>query len=336
MTELVPMTIDDVIKDFHDTGFILPRASMQWALDHWDEAAPRFVELLSRYADGTDRTQSTADALLFILHLFCKKAETTAFVPLCRMLHDAEATEVAIGDSVTETLRPILITTFNGDVAALRAVIEDPHADEYAREGALLVMAYLTRVGRIPEVETHAYLLYLLTNMLPQDQCHIWVGWVFCVAGLGFVDLAPHVKRLFEREFIDDMFMKYRHFEADLKLTLDDPAGMAGLKQHRLEPFSSAIDELSRWYAFSEQRVLDEKARVEREKARVEREKARAEREAALARQQPSTAGARQQPLSSGAHNPFRDVGRNDPCPCGSGRKFKKCCLGKANELSAA
>ncbi|MBU0800892.1 MAG: SEC-C domain-containing protein [Alphaproteobacteria bacterium] len=25
--------------------------------------------------------------------------------------------------------------------------------------------------------------------------------------------------------------------------------------------------------------------------------------------------------------NPMRDVGRNDPCPCGSGGKFKKCCL---------
>ena len=23
-------------------------------------------------------------------------------------------------------------------------------------------------------------------------------------------------------------------------------------------------------------------------------------------------------------------VGRNDPCPCGSGRKFKHCCLGRA------
>ena len=23
-------------------------------------------------------------------------------------------------------------------------------------------------------------------------------------------------------------------------------------------------------------------------------------------------------------------TGRNDPCPCGSGRKYKKCCLGKA------
>ena len=25
--------------------------------------------------------------------------------------------------------------------------------------------------------------------------------------------------------------------------------------------------------------------------------------------------------------NPFRDVGRNDECPCGSGKKYKKCCL---------
>ncbi len=25
-------------------------------------------------------------------------------------------------------------------------------------------------------------------------------------------------------------------------------------------------------------------------------------------------------------------VGRNDPCPCGSDRKFKKCCMGKKLE----
>ena len=25
--------------------------------------------------------------------------------------------------------------------------------------------------------------------------------------------------------------------------------------------------------------------------------------------------------------NSYKGVGRNDPCPCGSGRKFKKCCL---------
>jgi len=29
-------------------------------------------------------------------------------------------------------------------------------------------------------------------------------------------------------------------------------------------------------------------------------------------------------------------VGRNDPCECGSGKKFKNCCEGKAQKLSAA
>lgn len=28
---------------------------------------------------------------------------------------------------------------------------------------------------------------------------------------------------------------------------------------------------------------------------------------------------------SDPARNPLRNVGRNDPCPCGSGLKFKKC-----------
>jgi preprotein translocase subunit SecA len=30
------------------------------------------------------------------------------------------------------------------------------------------------------------------------------------------------------------------------------------------------------------------------------------------------------------ASNAFKGIGRNDPCPCGSGKKFKKCCLNKA------
>ena len=24
--------------------------------------------------------------------------------------------------------------------------------------------------------------------------------------------------------------------------------------------------------------------------------------------------------------NPLKEVGRNDPCPCGSGKKYKNCC----------
>ena len=30
------------------------------------------------------------------------------------------------------------------------------------------------------------------------------------------------------------------------------------------------------------------------------------------------------------------DLGRNEPCHCGSGRKYKQCCLGKDEAIAAA
>ena len=29
----------------------------------------------------------------------------------------------------------------------------------------------------------------------------------------------------------------------------------------------------------------------------------------------------------------LKNIGRNDPCPCGSGKKFKRCHLGREHEL---
>jgi hypothetical protein len=29
---------------------------------------------------------------------------------------------------------------------------------------------------------------------------------------------------------------------------------------------------------------------------------------------------------------PEKEIGRNDPCPCGSGKKYKKCCMDKAQD----
>jgi len=35
------------------------------------------------------------------------------------------------------------------------------------------------------------------------------------------------------------------------------------------------------------------------------------------------------QPAKVGDAQPTPKTGRNDPCPCGSGKKYKKCCMGK-------
>ncbi|MCZ6694962.1 MAG: SEC-C metal-binding domain-containing protein [Acidobacteria bacterium] len=32
----------------------------------------------------------------------------------------------------------------------------------------------------------------------------------------------------------------------------------------------------------------------------------------------------------------FEEIGRNDACPCGSGRKFKQCCIDRAEQQQRA
>src|SRR5579885_2387665 len=81
------MTIDDVIRDFADADGTLPRAAMQWALDNWEVAGPRFIELVDRYPREIDRSTAMEDALFFAIHLLGEKRETRAFGALCRLLH---------------------------------------------------------------------------------------------------------------------------------------------------------------------------------------------------------------------------------------------------------
>ena len=37
--------------------------------------------------------------------------------------------------------------------------------------------------------------------------------------------------------------------------------------------------------------------------------------------------------MNSASTSPFFEVGRNDPCPCGSGKKYKRCCVGKQERV---
>jgi len=289
------MTLDDALHDLAAISNELPRAAMQWVLDHWSEAGPRFVALLDAYTRGEDRSEQTERALFLVIHLLGERAETAAFGPLCRLLLDAETSNLILGDAITETLLRIMVSTYDGDVAALTTVIEATGADDFVREGALLVMAYLARTGRLPEGEMRAHLLRWLADLRPQAKHIVWVGWVTAVAHLGYTDLTDAVETLIQRGFVPGDVMGVADFEHDLERTLDDPERMAGFAHDRIGPAKSAIEELESWYA-SAGRGEDELELPDYEV---------------------------QQPIT----NPLRGVGRNDPCPCGSGKKFKKCCL---------
>ena len=298
------MDIENALRALATAGHDLPRGAMHWALDHWDEAAPGMLAVLERFADGTDRSDDAANAVFFILHLAGERRETRAFAPLCRLARDGDAIERVLGDGVTTTLKRIIAATYDGDLDALKSVIEAPGADEFVRAGALEALAYLAAIGRVARDEAEAYLRRLYDTLQPQSESFVWIGWVTAVAGLGLEGMSDVVRQAFERGLIDPMAMGYGHFQQDLERGRDDPEHLAGFGGDELAPLDDAIGELSGWYGFSEALKRDQ------------------ERRAAG----PAADPARSDPPRP-AINPFKGVGRNDPCPCGSGKKFKKCCL---------
>src|SRR5215207_5177185 len=299
------MDVETAIQAFASAGNDLPREAMQWALDHWDEAAPELLSVVERYTSGADRSDEAASTVLFILHLAGEKQDTRAFPLLCRLAQDGEAVEAALGDGTTITLKQILISTYDGNLDTLKGLIEAAEADEFVRAEALQALAYLTATGRIARDETEAYLLRLYDTLQPQQESFVWSGWVLAIALLGLEELSDVVRQAFERGLIEPMVMGYDDFRRDLQRTLADPERMAGFEYDQIGPLEDAIGELSGWYAFSAEAKQDQ------------------ERWAAS----PGAAGLAFADTPQPFVDPFKGVGRNDPCPCGSGKKFKKCCL---------
>ena len=301
------MDVETAIQAFVSAGNDLPREAMQWTLDHWDTVAPELLNVMERYTSGADRSDETASAVFFIVHLAGEKQDTRVFPLLCRLAQDSEAIEAALGDGATTTLKRILISTYDGDLDRLKGLIEATEADEFVRTEALEVLAYLTATGRIARDETQAYLLRLYDTLQPQQESFVWSGWVLAIALLGLEALSGVVHQAFKRGLIQPMVMGSDDFRRDLERTLADPERMAGFEHDQIGPLEDAIGELSGWYGFSDAAKRDQELR------------------ATGHRDNPLTFADAPQPFV----DPFKGVGRNDPCPCGSGKKFKKCCLNR-------
>jgi hypothetical protein len=299
------MDVETAIQAFASAGNHLPQEAAEWSLDHWEDAAPGLLGVLERFASGAERSDEAASAVFFILHLAGEKQDTRAFPLLCRLALDGEAVETVLGDGITITLKQILISTYDGDLDTLKGLIEAAEADEYVRTAALAALAYLTATGRIARDETHAYLLRLYDTLQPRRESFVWSGWVLAIASLGLEELSDVVRQAFERGLIEPRVMGYDDFRRDLQRTLADPERMAGFHYDRIGPLEDAIGELSGWYAFSDAAQQDQ----------------------ARWTTSPGHGRLAYADMPQPFVDPFKGVGRNDPCPCGSGKKFKKCCL---------
>jgi uncharacterized protein DUF1186/SEC-C motif-containing protein len=263
---------------------------------------PPFLQAIETFISATSEERAKPSPIFFIFHLLGSWREKSAYRPLARLLRcPAEDVEAVLGDANTETSSQVMAAVFDGDPQPLYDIILDPQADAFVRWGMCDALALVTLQGELPRAEAARFLAACFTELKTDPGSPVWEGWQSAIAALGLTQLRPQVKEAFERGWIDTFGQSLKDFEEDLNATLKCPDAPAWyLEQH--PPLGDIVENLSTW-AFSSQPDQDTEPGTYREHSSV----------------WDDTPGQ--------AFNPFKNVGRNDPCPCGSGKKFKKCCL---------
>lgn len=288
----------------------LPEAALRAATDQRAEMTPLFLREIENYlaAPKPDPGLELWNPLLFIFFLLGQWRETSAYKPLARLLRSPpDDIEALFGDGIVESGQRVMAAVFDGDPQPLYDIILDQGADEYVRSRMCEALGMLVLDGRVPHGEARRFLQDAFTRILPRRDNFTWNGWQSAIAMLADVSLKPLVKQAFDEGVVDKMWMGFEHFEKDLDFCIRNPGQPPGRGSKEFTLFDDAIEELSHWHCFSEKFLQEQQQ----------------EREA----RKDWKPGQGLDFLHDPFINPYRDAGRNDPCPCGSGMKFKKCCL---------
>ncbi len=296
------MTPDEILRDFARDD-IFPKAAMASARTDRATMAPVFIDLVHRL--GTQRIAEMDDddvmALIPVFHLLGEWREPSAHPPLVHLLRrPTKVLDYLLGDAVTETSFRVLAGTFDGDLEPLFAAVDDGKADEFARSScmhALVLIAHLNPEHRDTIV---GFFRSFLTRW-PQPSEIVLTGWMDAIADLGLEDMTEQVRALFDDGRISPEYCDFEHFLEDLRATLDAGGAPAG-RRYRKSLITDAIDELLKWHCYTDAFFAEQKRRKVSNEFRVA-------------------------PWTESVAHPAPKIGRNDPCPCGSGKKFKKCCL---------
>lgn len=235
------------------------------------------------------------------LYLLAKWRETSAWPVFRRLLSLPGKTSLDLtGDIVTQDGPVLVASVVGGQRVELQAMIEDPDANEYCRGACLEAMACLVAWEEMPRAELVAYLKDLLKGRLPEipENDHVFAEAVSVACDLEAWELLPEIEAAYARGAVDDGFI-------DWGTVLEFQAGRFG----------------SQWQKFCERhKQIKSIAATTSWSARSEREPDDDDVDADYL---PDFLP--EETVPSPYVAPPK-VGRNDPCPCGSGKKFKKCC----------
>lgn len=333
--------LDVLIRDLDAGMDELPEAALRQCQQHSELVTPRLIETIeeaTRLAKaGTVRQGNAHFFALFLLTEFRAKQALPAILE--SMALPEAVVDGLYGGAVTETFRHTLAVLGEDHPDLIESLAASGEIAEYVRWAAAGAIALLVREGKLTRDDGLARLLRLLRSAVESRDMQ---GTTIAVTEIGALNPLEHrdeIEAAFEQELVDELMIDWDTF-TEYDLDPDRPGVCTGFDHVRPTAIDDTVEELRRWHCFSE------KYRQSLRKHALDAEPIDDQLDGLFGSHFGGLLGGdvdtdleedefHLRPpaeLADTFRKADRHVGRNDPCPCGSGKKFKKCCLRRNDE----
>lgn len=294
------------------SGDPMRREALAWAESHRAELTPRLLAELQAWVD--DPAKALDDDLALGTHavfLLAKWREPAAW-PLLRSLFslDADTLDGLFADLITYWGSVLLASVAQGHTDELAAMVENEAVDEFSRDAALKGMACLVAWRESPRAELVGYLREWLKGRLHASEDNfIWSGIFETAAAMEAWELAPELADAEQRGLFDPAILGADFLEE----AKGEPPGKLSARFLEKHPPIQDVADATPWLDELRSRHDDDLSEEDEEPMELSPDE--------LAIPVPPETYVPPQPYLAPPK-----IGRNDPCPCGSGKKYKKCC----------
>jgi hypothetical protein len=253
-----------------------------------DNFIPMLIDILDKTILDFDSFEEESNQHIPAAMILAQLKEPRAYPHLVRLINFGDALVDEIwGDILTEQYVKMLRDTFNGDSSLLQHLIENRSASAFSRAMAILAWGMHYFDGRISREETVRYFRRLIREVYTGKPNRD------DETVLSYIAHCAREHQL--EELMEDVQTVYSGdgIDPDLCGSSEEYAAEFNDPKHRAEDehIDDAIKELNKWQWFKADLSPDEDDDYDDD------------------------------------FPPDIEPGRNDPCPCGSGKKYKHCCL---------
>jgi hypothetical protein len=304
------MTLESILNEFRQSRGYFPQEAVQEALQRREEITPHLLRSLQEAAQLPSSLEPEEPPFLpiyamYLLAQFRDQRACPLIIDLCKL--PIKELDRLLSDLITEGLPRIIASVFDGNIEPIKSIIENESLDPYVRGSALRSLSILVYEDVLPRADVISYMTELFRGRLEKKHSHIWDELASEAVDLHAISLAEDIQKGYEEGLLSPGYMNFEDAERSFAMLEEDV--LAHSKANGRGLINDAIKEMGWWACFRSEKASRHKLKASRHKLNDEHLQAKTNNPETVMRS-------------------HEKIGRNDPCPCGSGKKYKKCCAG--------